>query len=285
MTETLTFATIKPAEHNIMALNQLGGGAVPEMAAAFGHDLATGPSVVENYGYLIGAVGRHKELQANITGVQTVLGTDQSAVELTRGWAERTGLLIPVERSFMTGEALPSEVDVALISGGVRNWMERRRKLLTELKGVEIGRVLLAAGRRQMKTSEGPDVRDGMTEADYLKEVVKPQIDDLGLTTEMLAVESEVGDEVMAKAAERIRPADDVLYVGNAGQVVLGAGQLRRAVQGLMPGFDQAGDQLFMVSGKFQLGTGNEPTATHQNPFTALGQIARNVQELARHMS
>jgi hypothetical protein len=48
-------------------------------------------------------------------------------------------------------------------------------------------------------------------------------------------------------------------------------------------GFNKHSDQLEAVSDSFALGTGAEPTTSHQNQFSAAGQIVRNLQELTRH--
>ena len=61
-------------------------------------------------------------------------------------------------------------------------------------------------------------------------------------------------------------------------------GQFRRAAREAYGNtFDINGQQILAVSDSFPLGTGVEPAATHQNPFTAASQITRNLQELVRH--
>lgn len=272
----------------------LGGGVLHEMAASTGHELTAEPDA-DNLGGLISAIGPAKELQANIGRVQEVLGTDQDALELAREWVSRTGLLSPVERFFPDDRLLVNSTgyEVAVITGGVRNWMARRAIRLAQLSGSQefIGTTLLVAGNRVMKTAEGPDVTEGMTEADYLDAVVKPQLGNIGLHSEVIRVDSVVGDDVMRAAAEAAAERNDlsdegnsVAIVSNAGAWVQNAGQFRRAMQSLVPVFDATSAQLLVVSDGFKLGeTGAEPTSTHQNPFTALGQIARNAQELVRH--
>lgn len=142
-----------------------------------------------------------------------------------------------------------------------------------------------------MKPGEGPDVEDGMTEADYMREVVLPSLLGKGFTAKVVEVDSGIGDEVMAEGAASIAETADLtnedarlVVVSNAGAWVQNAGQIRRALRAIEPSFDTTGKQFSVISDSFPLGTGAEPTSTHQNPFTALGQIVRNAQELARHI-
>jgi len=280
MSERLTFINFEIGNDSVL---EIGGGVVPEMAQAFGYELPDTPDV-DNLGGLIAAVGPAKELQENIGLVQEKLGTDNDAVGIATDWVERTGLLLPVSRSYMDAEtdAELRNYDVAVITGGVRNWMMRRaERLLPDLGGVS--RVALVAGNRPMKTAEGPDVEEGMTEAEYMGSVISNVLAGSGVDVELVPVESQVGDEIMDVAAERIDATENVLVSSNAGAWVQNAGQLRRALRSMHDGFDETGNQLFVVSDYFPVGTGKESTSTHQNPFTALGQIARNAQELVRH--
>ncbi len=297
MAEGLTFDTYaldRDGQNGIYAIGAQGdgGGVVEEIATAFGHELSERPSV-ENLGELIGKVGPAKELQENIGRVQEALGTDKDAVAIARGWAERSGLLVPVRRSYVTAETADAPVDLAVITGDVRNWIHRRAVRLIELDDeVGVRNALLVAGNRPMKTTEGPDVEEGMTEADYMKGVILPNLTagDRGTPTTMVAAETGVGDGVMMAGVEAILEQDlvdlesgRIAVVSNAGAWVQNAGQFRRAVKAAVDmTFDHAGDRLAAVSDGFQLGTGTEPTSTHQNPFSAVGQIARNAQELTR---
>ncbi len=284
MSERLTFKDFSPTNHSVY---EIGDGVVPEMAEVFVHDLTSRPNV-ENLGELIGAIGPAKELQDNIGRVQEVLGTEQDAVGVARNWAERSGLLVPVDRSYMNPEASTSDADkfsVAVITGGVRNWMQRRADRLIDTDRNMVSDALLVAGRREMREAEGPDVEAGMTEVDYMDSVVRGALEQAGLRVEIVRADSIVGDKVMDAAAKEVGKDDTVLVASNAGAWVQNAGQLRRAMTRIYPKADQDGDQLYVVSDSFELGTGQEPTTTHQNPFSALGQIARNAQELRRHQA
>lgn len=277
--ESLTFANFRPGVDSVY---DIGGGVIREMADAFGHILGDGPKV-DTLGQLITAVGPLKTLQDNIGHVQEVLGTENDASNMVRNWVTRTGLLTPVERSFMTAEVPTDVPELVVITGGVRNWMVRRADVA---RGLEpIGRILLVGGNRVMSAAEGPDVAPGMTEADYLERVVAPTFENATVAS----VESREASGVMAAAAQAITASGirNVTVASNAGAWVQNAGQLRRALRGPAfaygPGYDADGTELFVVSDGFPLGTGDEPTATHQNPLTALGIIARNAQELTRH--
>jgi hypothetical protein len=266
-------------------------GVIEEIAAAFEYELDETPSV-DNLGGLIKKVGPAKELQENIARVQEVLGTDEDAVTIARGWAERSGLLVPIQQSYATAEVFEEPVDLAIISGGVRNWIHRRAVRLVELQAeVGVAEALLIGGNRVMKTAEGPDVEEGMTEADYMSAVILPNLaaGDRGIPASLVRADTGIGDEVMEAGAKALKNhVDDIestrmAVVSNAGAWVQNAGQFRRAVQRAVDSsFDKEGSQFFAVSDGFQLGTGVEPTSTHQNPFSAAGQIVRNAQELAR---
>ena len=291
MSESLTFANFSPLRDGASGIYDIGkttegSGVIPEMAKAFGHELTELPTA-DNLGKLIAAVGPAKELQQNIDGVQEVLGTSQDAIGIARDWVERSGLLVPVERTFAGADTTPRvQYDLSIITGGVRNWMHRRAELLEQIPSWH---VLLIAGNRPMKPAEGPDVEEGMTEQDYMREVIAPRMIGKGMLTDLVEVASSVGNEVMAEGARSIADIVNmqdetvsVIVASNAGAWVQNVGQVRRAIRAINPDFDAQGDQLSVASDSFALGTGTEPTATHQNPFSALGQIARNAQELAK---
>lgn len=297
MPEQLTFANYSPLEHGPSGIYRIGAnpehelGVVQEMAEAFGHELSDVPEEA-NLGNLIGLVGPHKELQNNISHVKEVLGEGEEALHTAQDWIERTGLMVPAERSYMGGDTGPQmHHGLAVITGGVRNWMYRRAELaINRLPGWGWD-VRLIAGNRKMSTAEGPDVSEGMTEAGYMRDVVIPKFPSTGFDTHLTEVESGVGDVVMAAGAASLAETVDLtdqglsmILVSNAGTWVQNAGQFRRAIRNIKPSFDQDGSQFSVMSDGFPVGTGKEPTSTHQNPFTALGIIVRNAQELVRHL-
>lgn len=297
MEKALTFANYSlvvdgvDSIYDIGSMNGSRSGVIEEIAAAFNHKLTAKPSA-DNLGELIGLVGPAKELQENIGLVQEVLGTKKAAVTIARGWVKRSGLLLPVERSYIKSEEVDGPIDLALITGGVRNWMARRTARLEELSNTrEVRQTFLVAGNRLMKTAEGPDVEEGMVEYDYMREVVAKQLSTMGLSATVVKAKTSIGDEVMKAGmydiAEEVSfdmRSAQVAVVSNAGAWVQNVGQFRRVAKSTFyyPTFDTKGSQLLAVSDSFPLGTGSEPMTTHQNPFSAVGQIVRNAQELVR---
>lgn len=299
MAETLTIANFNITQHTPADLYAIGRteqhpqGVIEEMATAFGHELTPSPTV-ENIGGLIARVGAAKELQENIQGVQQVLGTDKDAVTIAQGWVKRAGLLVPVARSYMTGEVLQpgQEIDMALFTTGVARWIDRRAKVVEQLHETNgIKEVVVGAGKRVMKASEKPGVvRDGMREVDYVEEVVAPKLRKEGIDVTVVYADSEKGDEVAAAAAVEVKrqlggtAVGKLVVASNAGawpQV----GQLRcahRDPNALGANFDQSGQQLYVVSDTIALGTGKEPPDKAQNPFSALGLVPRAGQEFLR---
>ncbi len=283
--EALTFANFNPAEHSVY---EIGGDVLPQMAEVFGHTLENDPDV-DNLGQLIELIGPAKELQQNIQGVQQRIGANEDAVDLARSWVERSGLLTPVERSFLDPEDTSRRDDelVGIITGGVRNWMQRRADLALKLteEGVIFKKIILAAGHREMAQGEGQDVAQRMTEIEYMNLVLANKLHGHASdVVQILAVDSGVGDDVGRRVASSVDESDDEpLVISNAGVWVQNAGQISRGFR------DEYGapvqKDVHVVSDQFPLGTGEEPTATHQNPFSALSLIIRNSQEFVRAQS
>ncbi len=267
-------------------------GVLAEIATAFGHELDK-PLTPENLGELIRSVGPAKTLLDNIDLVRQGLGTRKDPVGIATDWVRRSGLLVPVDRYYRFNEEPSLVADVALVTGGVRNWMMRRAALLASLPNDRVPRnVILVGGSRVMNVAEGPDVEPGMTEASYLRSIIVPFLKGKkGIDARAFTVESEHGADVMKKAAYEIDQVaglneinTKVLVVCNAGNWPQNAGQFRRAARKYSGNiFEERSIGLHVISDKFPLGTGKEPAATHQNPFSALGQIVRNFYELAQH--
>lgn len=283
----VNFANFNPEEHSVY---EIGGDVIPQMAEIFGHNLADEPDV-DNLGELIGTVGPAKTLQDNIDKAVGRIGDSDDAVELARSWVERSGLLIPVDRSFLDPKAMPyAGSDLYIMTGGVANWIHRRAdRLIEEIDsiGIQVGRVVLAAGNREMRSGERSDVMGGETEYIYMKEVVMPKLEKAGVSVDaVMGVDSGSGDDVAEQAIQQGTSSntDIVTVVSNAGAWMQNAGQIGRAMVRHMQSSEAKSipDRLFVISDGFPLGTGEEPTSTHQNPFSALGQIARNAQELVR---
>jgi hypothetical protein len=284
----VTFANFSPARQGLEGIYQIGAttgypdGVAREIAVAFNYTLAEQPDV-QNLGGLIREVGPAKTLQDNISRVQERLGTSVGAVEVAQDWAERSGLLVPMSRMYMTAENFSESeaIDLAVVTSGVRNWMERRAD---QVKDRIPHRVLLAGGSRVMNPSEGPGVEAGMTEADYMRDVIAPRLGRQSIEQEVLAVDSEIGNEVMAAVAVRAGELvdlrhDRVALISNAPAGPQNGGQFLRAVQ------EVAGSDvdIAIISDGFPIGDGTQPAATHQNPFSAVGQLARNLRGFTEH--
>lgn len=251
---------------------------VDELSEVFAIEPGEEGWTTDNLGSLIAKIGPAKTLQDNIQATEEVLSISDGK-DVAIAWVEASGLLEAVARNFEDPSAeMPTNFDSVVISGGVRNWMMRRANLLKEMidQNTTVNEVVLAAGTRAMKTTEGPDVQEGDTEATYLEREIKPMLESVGLNVAMLAPDTEIGDEVASAVAEYVKAAQAVLVVCSAGNWIQNGGQIRRAIGGDI-------NKVYVASDTFPVAKNDELPATHQNPFTALGIIARNLQELQRH--
>jgi hypothetical protein len=279
--------SIRTSERGVAGL---AGGLLPEMATVFGQPLSERPDEDELQ-RLIGTIGPAKTLQDNIAGVQEILGTDADAVTLAADWTERSGVLNPVRRGFVDTSPLPERLDAIVWGGGVANWIKRRVELTERFDPLSVGRVVLAAGNRQMGEAEHQLVttyarQEGRipTETDFIRKYMTGRLALAGFEVEVVAVDSqnaeEINDEVFAEKPELLDGS--ILVVGNAPNVVQAAGQIRLAGRRADAGFDADGRQFYMAGDTIPVARKGEGPATHQNPFTALGQIARNALVLER---
>jgi hypothetical protein len=231
-------------------------------------------------------VGPAKLLQDNIDLVRARLRTHRDAVRIAADWTDRSGVLMPMDGSFLNpGQRASEETDV-IITGGVCRWeLRRMEELIRQIaNGRPIGRVFLVAGSREMAASEHDLVAayrvrhdDGPTESDVMEGVIAPWLKFIGLDVKVVAVPSGVGNEVMAHAALAADVVNrTVTVVSNAPAGIQNAAQLRAAARAIDPGYDRNGDQLFVLSAGINVARQGEGPEMHQNPFTALGQIARN---------
>lgn len=262
---------------------ELANGLLPEIAEAANFDLGEVPSELALRG-LIGRLGPAKELQRNIAGVKDFLG--ENADGQAADWVERSGVLIPVERPFASPGLIPDSIDAIVWSGGVANWMLRRASLTERFDSTKTGKVVLALGTREMSSAEHPNLARHFArtkgfmprEADFANQYIVPRLESAGFTTKVVITDSKSGDTVLDQAFTEIPELQDgtMLVVGNAPNVIQAAGQIRLAAQRASYLFDSNGVQLFMASDTIPVARKGEGTATHQNPFSALGQIARN---------
>lgn len=267
----------------------LGGGVIPEIAAAANYELTSGQAAQDVLPGLIGAVGPDKELQKNIGRVKQFLGDD--AVQTAADWVERSGVLKPVERSFVQPGQLPDEIDSLLINGGVARWMLRRAAIAEQYSPERIGRIILPLGIRQMGKVEHQlvttlETKNGVkpTEQQFASEYLVGRLSLAGFKVELIPVESTDGDSILQELFTQYKSLTEgtMLVAGNAPSVIQSAGQVRLAARSAASSFDSNGDQLFMAGDTIQVARNGEKPATHQDPYTALGQIARNALFLSR---
>ncbi len=262
---------------------QLANGLLQEITEVAGYDISTDPTESELRG-LVAKLGPDKELQQNISTVETVLGKNSD--EIITGWIERSGMMLPLDRRFSLNQPSPEFVDSAVFSGGVANWMLRRGEVLKRLDPEKVGEVVLSMGNRKMGLGEHQLVttwaksHDGQrpTEAEFAREYIVGSLALSGFQTEIFAVDSGNGDEVLdVLFSERPALVDKAIAViGNAPNAIQAAGQLRLAGRRAHSKFDDEGEQVSMLSDSFPIANHGELPAFAQNPKTALGQLARN---------
>lgn len=267
-------------------VHELAGGLLPEMAQTLGYELGESPDEASLRGF-IGHIGPAMWLQDNIELVQEKLGTTESAKAVAADWVEHSGITEPLYRSFASPEVtVPTEFDAAFMTGGVARWMLRRAahlRNLTEVSEVSVSDVVVAAGTREMKESEHSEVRELAkvfgrlpTEAEFAQTRIVPMLRSSGISARAVAVESGVGDEVMQSVVEEMDDKGSILAIGNAPAGIQVAGQFRVAARKENAGFDADGSRLFVASDAMPVSRYAESAATHQNPYTALGQVARS---------
>jgi hypothetical protein len=278
-TKLVEFNSFEIGEHDITQISGVEGKAIlPQLAEIFGADPESGEWTVEELGKLISVIGQAKTLQDNIPAVSEVL-PGRSGKELAIAWVKATGLLQPTFRNFENpDEQLPQNFDSAVVTGGVRNWMMRRANVLIAqtVDQTRVGEVVLVAGTRPMASGEGTDVVEGDTEATYMERVIQPLLEEAGLTVRLVTPDTSVGDEIAQVVAGEVAESESVLVVCNAGNWIQNGGQIRRAIGG-------SDNKVFVVSDGFPVAENDEKPAVAQNPLTAIGIIARNLQELQRH--
>lgn len=280
-----TFATYDLRTMPANGVYGLANGLLPEMARTLGYKLGDRPTEEALRGF-IKLIGPAKFLQDNIALVQQRLGTDRDAVGIAAGWVERSGVLALLDRSFVNPDLqAPDEIDV-IITGGACRWeLRRMEELIRQIANKrQVGRVFLVAGNRVMAASEHHLVAAywvrhgyGPMESDIMEHIIAPWLRFLKLDVRVIAVPSDLGREVMVSAAVHANVVNrPVIVVSNAPAGVLDAGQLRRALRAIDPDYDRDGDRLFVLTDSIEVARHGEGPATYQNPFTALGQIARN---------
>ncbi len=269
---------------------------LPQMAHMFDYDLESSDDKVDAIQGLIGAIAPEKELQKNIEFMRTKLGP--SALAIAIEWVESSGVMKPLDRAFRDNTSLTEDgVDTVLWSGGVANWMLRRRNLTETLDPSKVGRVVLPLGQRAMgdhehqlvETLRNRNAFSGVvTEYDFGDKYIKDTLVSAGFNIRTIPVESTSGTEIIEKAfdTERGLTDDTILVVGNAPNVIQAAGTVRQVGREFKRSFDSGSDpQLYMYGDSIQLARHGEGTKFHQNPVSALGQILRNSVRLQQELA
>ena len=275
-------------------LYELSDGLVPEMAQALGFELSETPDV-DNLKAFIGYISPEKTLQDNVALTRERLAkiSDVDAVTTTANWVERSGSLNVISRSFVypAGDLTRIGFGAAIFNTGVARWQERRAKELIALKerGVRFGEVIIFAGNRKMGETEHSEVeaiakRTGElpTESDFASSYIKDMLTAKDIKTDVVAVDSSNADEIIREGILRKGYLYDlaILAIGNAPSTIQVAAQYRKAARSIEVDegfrFDEVGNQLYMAGDSIPVARHGENPATHQNPISALGQIARN---------
>lgn len=281
-------------------VNSLAGGLMPEMAEAFGFELPVRPDE-QTLKRFITEVAPARYLQDNIGLVQRRLDTYDEPVTIAADWVERSGVLLPMSRSFATPEALPEQsiTDVAFMGGAARHMLRRGQTAEQYLDGKKGATLVVAAGAREMDVAEHElvpfymDTHDGAapTEADFAERFVMPRFagnlalmgKDGAERSYMIRVASKAGRDVAAALAAKeleINGMAPTLIIGNAPSTIESVAQYRRARGDGFDRGDRLGQDVFVLSDGIAVARQGEGPATHQNPYTALGQIARNAMYL-----
>lgn len=295
---------------------ELASGVVREIAAATGSPLDDQPTEAQLKDF-IGDVGKKRELQENIGQVSQKLGKDATEImadwvdrsgvlrPVERAFADPT---IP----------LPKKIGIVVVQADVvANWMLRRKGQAERLDPEAVDELVLVVGTRTVKPAEhqlAATINRNKRRAAGLpeeKDEPKPTTDEekqkqkeereafyppaaeflkrLRIVEGLEAAQfnatlletgvsrgNDVLDELIAQRPELLETT--VMAIGNAPSTIQAAGQLQDAARRADPSFNSNGDQLFMRGDTVEVARHGEKTATHQNPETALAQIARNAK-------
>lgn len=306
MAEAPTFTNFEVGVDSVYEIGVVPGGqfsrsgVVEEIKTAFGYE-------GDNLGDLIGQVAPNKDLQANIAFARETLSDpdvkesigylDKTAIEIARAWGERSGLQEKVYRPLMEPAAYnPGYYAAAVVPDRVVNWMDRMATILEEVgKRADIPMVVLVSGGREIGDGEHPDVKGGTPSIEYMSEILEPRLKAVGsfAAVETIGIEQEAGQSVIERAASYLAEkgfdasVHRLLVPAVAGNWMQTGAQARQGFKVLREDFDEDHEnlpysrQLWVASDSFPLGeTGEEPKSTHQNPFSAIGNILRGAKLL-----
>lgn len=266
---------------------QLAGGLLREIAEVAHYTLSTEPNETELRGF-IGVLGPEKELQRNIQGLQERLGS--AAVHTVADWIEISGIMQPLDRTFKSNLKIAGKIDTLVVPGGVARWMLRRASILESIDPkIVAGDVFLLGSARKMRPTEHQivenyqEVNDDIDEGGFARKIIQPRIQNAGFSEKSVFVyspcpETENGDQLLRSFFESHRSVlrEYVTVVSNAPNAIQSIGQFRQIAREFDTKFDDGTNQLSVISDGFPIARNGEGPETYQNPFTALGQLARN---------
>lgn len=282
--ETLTFANFRPGIDEVSHIGATADrpGVEQELRNAFGLDE---DATLKD---LVGVMAPHSRLQENIAFGVEVLGRPEvqerlgypvgtSPFLIAGKLCTRTGLQDTVARPLLSMGPLAEKFDAAIMPDRVPNWVGRMAKIAIEqtAKGtdIEIKRVTAVLG------GEKPASQDAMEQAVHLDMKGIPLIG----VRELLNSADKSGRGVMRTAARHLDGQLDlatakILLPTVAGNWMQTGVQALESIREFAPTFDTDPEnpQLYVVANHFPLDeTGDEPTTTHQNPISALGNAGR----------
>lgn len=273
---------------------QLADELIPEMAETLRYDI-TGRPVQETLGDFIGQFGPDKEYQKNISLVKDRVSVDQAA-----DWVERSGALVPVARAFRDNTPLPERFGVAVMTGGIANWILRRTAVLEQVDPTTVSRVWMVPSNRKMDDGEHQLVKShrerfGLygvetTEAAFMKHFISKRLGDVWFNYRIHDAHGMTkGSNVLDHWATFLATVDNAVRITtflvptNAPASIQTAVTVREALQKIDPTFDTAATpQLFMMGDSIPVARHGEHKSTHQDPHSAIGQLLRNARYLDR---
>lgn len=250
------FSNFRLAEDNVY---ELAGGLIPDIADKLQVDLGNEPNV-DALGTLVGKIGANKVLRDN--GEVSALDREEMVEMLGR-----TGVQKSLERSLWTPDITPGTqgVTVAVMTGGVANWMDRsERALPVWMRGM----VHLPTGKRVMDT--GTEVSNKRvrqfhemtgrcpTEAEYAARVIMPRIARRKGSTPILDPYATIDGDEIARFFFEENPSlltQKLLFVRVANAGVQLAVQMRKAARQFDAGFDSDPEnpQVFIATDHFPI--------------------------------
>ncbi len=235
---------------------ELAGGLVHDLAEKAGLEPYVGPHS-EVLGELVGILGKNKVLRENEP-------VDFLTNRQMAGHVDRSGVLLPMDRSLHTPYIQVAEGTPRLVTGGVPNWQIRTADLLVS-KAAELTSptaVYMAVGNRPMdKPNETghPKVKQFVEdyghfpkESQFAEEFVFPRLTEAGYAVFFEPYEASDGEEIarlfVADYPAAFKKGKAMSFARVAGSGVHLATQFRDAAREVNPDYDsdKNAPQVFM---------------------------------------